>query len=232
MSFWVSADVSIPQCFTLLCLASFSLLCVSIKLHLSHVPSTKRQSWVCKVGRRQGQLNVKWALAGDGSAFLPPSYSLTPLGIYHQLHCLSNISSVLHKCVQLSAHDKFVHMCICHICAHVHMTNANCWIPVEELGQNERQHNSSKLCLCCVSEEKHWFHDRCCAKHLGALPSLPGSLALSLPGVAGTAAEFQLQTCGCIGRRVCQIDREQSLFSWKHDELWGLGESGGRTSEK
>ena len=74
------------------------------------------------MGRRQGQLNVKWALAGDGSAFLPPSYSLTPLGIYHQLHCLSNISSVEHKYVQLSAHDKFVQMCICHICAHVHMT--------------------------------------------------------------------------------------------------------------
>ena len=60
----------------------------------------------------------------------------------------------------------------------------------------------------------------------------PLSLALSLPGVAGTAAEFQLQTCGCIGRRVCQSDREQSLFSWKYDELRGLGESGGRTSEK
>ena len=96
MSCWAPADVSIPQCFTRLCFASFSLLCVSIKLHLSHVPSTtetklslqggpQARSAECQVGTSWGwlclssaflQLDSPWHLL---SALLTTSCTASPI---------------------------------------------------------------------------------------------------------------------------------------------------------
>lgn len=131
MSCWAPADVSIPQCFTRLCFASFSLLCVSIKLHPSHVPSTRETKLSLQGGPQarsaECQVGTSWGWLCLSSAFLQLDSPWHLLSALLTTSCTASpISRQLNINVQLSAHDKFVHMCICHICAHVHMTNANC----------------------------------------------------------------------------------------------------------
>ena len=151
MSCWAPADVSIPQCFTLLCLASFSLLCVSIKLHLSHVPSRT----VTKLSLQGGpqarsaecQVGTSWGWLCLSSAFLQLD---SPWHLLVALLTTSCTASPISRQLNINMYNYLPMTSLCRYdkCQEFQLKNL-------VKMKNERQDNSSKLCLCCVSEEKH-----------------------------------------------------------------------------
>ena len=212
MSCWAPADVSIPQCFTRLCFASFSLLCVSIKLHLSHVPSTTETKLSLQGGPQarsaECQVGTSWGWLCLSSAFLQLH---SPWHLLVALLTTSCTASPISRQLNINVYNYLPMTSLCRYdkCQEFQLKNL--------VKMRDRIIVQSSVCVVFPKKSTGFTiggfggrREASWCSPLSLTPWLSGSLT---PWRRRQRCfQFQLQTCGCIGRRVWHSDRHQSLF--------------------